>query len=213
MLCSSGHNNNLVNNVLNGSTAACLWCLWQIPGPLEKTGRFKEEGWVFHLEEISSVPLSWWFQACPWTRITGVTHVTFEAIPGDLSCFIDSYGPAPCYHGYSGFCSPAIVNARKPPCRWVHSCCITASGKGCGECSGCPPLLPGLLWPLHWASFSTGAVGRKLPCGSTDILAGAGNAAVAQWRPLQRVRGAKCTSFAYVLLNLAICELYLMGSF
>lgn len=54
-----------------------------------------------------------------------------------------------------GFCS-AVVNSRKLPCRWVHSCCITASGKGCSECSGSPSLLSGPLQPLHQVSSGQG---------------------------------------------------------
>lgn len=69
-VCSNRHNNNLVKNVLNDSSAACPWWSWQIPDPLEKSGRLKEEGWGFHLEKISGVPFCEGFQACLWTRMT-----------------------------------------------------------------------------------------------------------------------------------------------
>ena len=39
-------------------------------------------GLGFCPEETSSVPVCQWFQACPWTRITGVINVTLKSVSG-----------------------------------------------------------------------------------------------------------------------------------
>lgn len=208
MLCSNGHNNNQVNNVrccLPVVFMADTWALGE-----------DREVWIrvgFCPEETSSGPLCEWFQACPWTRITGVTHVPCEAAPVDLSCFIGSCGPAPCYHGHAIICSPAVVSARKLPRRWASSFWISASGKGCLSAQVPPHFCLALsIHPTKLLFLQQSWVGSCLVGAETSRL-GLITLAAAQWRPLQQVREATCTSLVYILLNLAIHELYLMCSF
>lgn len=174
------------------------------------------EVWIrvgFCPEETSSGPLCEWFQACPWTRITGVTHVPCEAAPADLSCFIGSCGPAPCYHGHGSICYPAVVSARKLPRRWARSFWISASGKGClsAQVPPCFCLAPS-IHPTKLLFLQQSWVGSCLVGAQTSRL-GLVTLAAVQWGPLQQVREATCTSLVYILLYLAIHELYLMCSF